>query len=208
MSESRLKYRKALSKYIQSEYIDYVIDLMLRYPCYFKISKPRKTKLGDFRANVGGMHSISVNGDLNQYSFLITTLHEFAHLITYNEHKWKVKPHGIEWKNNYTKLILPIIELGHLPSELNKVLLGSLHNVKASSCTDKKLHRVLLSYDKLDEGLNYLERIDHDSDFELNGKTFKKGNLRRTRYVCMEHSTQKTYLVNALAKVKEIKNER
>lgn len=178
---------------------------MQKHPCYFRISKPRKTKLGDFRANKNGMHSISVNGNLNSYSFLITTIHEFAHLITYEQHKWRVKPHGKEWQNNYTKLILPIIEMGHLPAQLNDVLLKSLHNVKASSCTDKKLHRVLLSYDKLEEGLNYLERVEKESLFELNGKTFKKGNLRRTRYVCMEYTTQKIYLVNALAKVKELK---
>ena len=209
MSERKDRYKSALARYLPHEYIDYVVDILVTYPVTFKISKPRKTKLGDFRANSEGkLHQITVNGNLNKYSFLITTLHEFAHLITYNEHKWRVKPHGKEWQANYSKLMVPVIEMGHLPSELKDVLLNSLINVKASSCTDKNLHRVLLSYDKLEEGFNYLEQLEHSSTFELNGKTFTKGNLRRTRYVCMEYNTQKTYLVNALAKVKEVKNER
>lgn len=209
LNSKKEKYRKHLIKYVHEEHVDYVVNLLLKYPTYFRISKPRKTKLGDFRANYkNSLHSISINGNLNKYSFLITTIHEFAHLVTYNEHKWKVKPHGKEWQVNYTKLILPIVESGTLPEDLHKVLLNSLYNVKASSCSDKNLYRVLLSYDELDDGLNYLEKLDHDSLFELNGRFFKKGNLRRTRFVCMEDHTQKIYLVNALAKVKEIKNEK
>lgn len=209
MSEKRQQYKSALSKYLPNEYLDYVVDILIAHPVVFKISKPRKTKLGDFRANPKGkMHQITVNGDLNQYAFLITTLHEFAHLITYKDHKWKVKPHGEEWKSNYSRLVVPIIDQGHLPEELNKALINSLINVKASSCSDKNLHRILLKFDELEHGYNYLEQLDHSTTFELNGRTFTKGNLRRTRYVCMEYSTQKIYLVNALAKVKEVNNEK
>ena len=80
---------------IISKWIDY-------FQCEFKISKNRATKLGDYRhpfKNNG--HKISVNNNLNSYAFLVTTVHEFAHLLTWNEYKNKVKPHGNEWKNNF-----------------------------------------------------------------------------------------------------------
>lgn len=206
MSSPKEKYRTILKKYIDHNYVDYVISLMISYPVTFRISKPRKTKLGDFKANnKGGLHQISVNSNLNPHSFLITTIHEFAHLKTYNEHGWKVRPHGKEWQLNYTELILPVIEKGHLPKDVHKALLNSLYKVKASSCTDINLHRVLLKYEKNIDDHIHLEELQKDTLFLLNGRTFRKGNLRRTRFVCMEETTQKTYLVNALARVKEIK---
>lgn len=206
MSISREKYRTVLLKYLPVEYTEVVIDLLVKHPVQFKISKPRKTKLGDFRAQHSGKHQISINNNLNPYSFLITTIHEFAHLVTYEKHKWGVKPHGIEWQNTYSKMIYPLIEKGNLPDDISKVLLDSLINVKASSCSDLKLQRVLMSYDKIESGFVLLEKLDKNSTFALNGKEFKKGVLRRTRYMCMENKTQKIYLVNALAKVKEIKD--
>jgi hypothetical protein len=206
MSSSSDKYRSVLQKYIDHHYLDYVISLMMRYPVVFRISKPRKTKLGDFRADrKGGLHQISVNGNLNPHSFLITTIHEFAHLVTYEEYGWKVKPHGKEWQSSYVNLMLPVIEKGELPKDVHEALLNSLYNVKASSCTDLNLHRTLIKYDKHADDHVYLEQVQKDELFLLNGRTFRKGNLRRTRFVCMEQTTQKTYLVNALARVKEIK---
>ena len=208
MSISKEKYRTVLKKYLPEEYTEVVVDLLTKHPVQFKISKPRKTKLGDFRAQPFGKHQISINNNLNPYSFLITTIHEFAHLVTYEKYKWNVKPHGKEWQNIYSKMIYPLIEEGNLPEDISNVLLNSLINVKASSCSDLKLQRVLMSYDKLENGFVLLEKLDKNSTFALNGKEFSKGILRRTRYMCMENKTQKVYLVNALAKVKEIKDER
>ena len=39
-------------------------------------------------------HRISVNGNLNKYSFLITLIHELAHLLTFTQYKNRVDPHG------------------------------------------------------------------------------------------------------------------
>jgi len=50
------------------------------FPGKIRIAKPRKTKLGDFRAGkIPAQTKISVNSDLNQFAFLITLLHEVAH---------------------------------------------------------------------------------------------------------------------------------
>ena len=204
MSRKKEQYRKVLAKYLPEEFIEVVVDLLVKYPVKFKVAKPRKTKLGDFRASREGLHQITVNGDLNPYSFLITTIHEFAHLVTFEEHGHRVKPHGKEWQLTYSKMIYPLIETDMLPKDISKVLLNSLVNVKASSCTDQNLHRVLLKYDKPKEGMELLENLDRDSVFSLNGKSFTKGNLRRTRYVCVDNSNNKRYLISALAQVKPI----
>ncbi|MFT6503789.1 MAG: hypothetical protein ACJASQ_003927 [Crocinitomicaceae bacterium] len=204
MSKKKEKYRLVLSKYLPANFIEIVVELLVKYPVKFRVAKPRKTKLGDFRANRDGLHQITVNGDLNPYSFLITTIHEFAHLVTFEEYKGRVKPHGKEWQLTYSKMIYPVIESGNLPKDVSDVLLNSLINVKASSCTDQNLSRVLIKYDKPVEGLILLEELPSKSVFSLSGKNFTKGNLRRTRYVCMDNSNNKRYLISALAQVKKI----
>ncbi|MDB4075046.1 SprT-like domain-containing protein [Crocinitomicaceae bacterium] len=204
MSKKKEKYRMVLSKYLPANFIEIVVELLVKHPVKFRVAKPRKTKLGDFRANRDGLHQITVNGDLNPYSFLITTIHEFAHLVTFQEYKGRVKPHGKEWQLTYSKMIYPVIESGDLPKDVSDVLLNSLINVKASSCTDQNLSRVLIKYDKPIQGLILLEELPSKSVFNLSGKNFTKGNLRRTRYVCVDNSNNKRYLISALAQVKKI----
>lgn len=192
----------AFKKYVPEAFVNMVVDLFLTSSVRFKIVGGRKTKLGDFRAGLNGeKHQITVNGDLNPYSFLITTVHEFAHLNTYIIYKNSVAPHGEEWKNSYRKLLLPIIESEHLPDDIRKALIGSLVNTKASSCSDHQLSRVLHTYDKPKEGIEILERLPKNSNFVLDGRQFIKGPLRRKRFVCQEVKTNRAYLVNALAKV-------
>ena len=198
------QYRQVLSKYLPAEYVSYVVDLLIQHPVQFRVAKPRKTKLGDFRAERQGLHKITVNGDLNPYSFLVTTIHEFAHLVTFNDYGPRVKPHGEEWQNTYSKMLYPVVEMGYLPEDVSKAIERSLLNVKASSCTDQNLHRVLMKYDPPKEGLVVLETLENGTVFELNGKPYRKGNLRRTRYVCTNTNNQRKYLISALAQVKKI----
>jgi len=179
-----------------------VADLLYRDPVSFKIVPPRNTKLGDFRAGINGQkHQITVNGDLNPYSFLITTLHEFAHLEAYVKYGHKIRPHGEEWKATYRNLLLPAIDSGLLPKDILNALVASLANTKASSCSDVRLYRVLKGYDKPKEGVVLLESLPKNTTFALQGKNFVKGELRRQRYLCEEVSGKRKYLVHALSEV-------
>ncbi len=211
MRKEPLKRREqvtlAFSKYLPSPFVDDVVELFLGNTVRFKIVKGRKTKLGDFRAGINGeKHQITINGDLNPYAFLITTLHEFAHLTTFENHGRKVAPHGQEWKNNFRTLLLPIINSKKLPKDIEEALVNSLVNTKASSCSDHQLSRVLHRYDISKEGIELLERLPNNAVFTLNGKQFIKGPLRRKRYICQEINSNRSFLVNALAQVQLIQN--
>jgi hypothetical protein len=202
--DKKTRFTETLKRFAPEIYVPYLVDLILKNKVIFKIVPGRKSKLGDFRANTPGeLPTITINGDLNPYSFLVTTLHEFAHLLTFNKYGPRVSPHGEEWKNAFRDLLIPVLDSKQLPLELEKALWKSFTNTKASSCSDLNLSRALKQHDKPSEAIT-LEQIPPQSTFSLNGKVFKKGNLRRSRYLCTQVDTGKQYLVHALANIKLI----
>lgn len=73
-----------LEKYVPPASTDYCHQLLYRYGFRLKITRSRKTKLGDYRfLSVQKKHVITVNHDLNPFQFLITYIHEVAHLVTF-----------------------------------------------------------------------------------------------------------------------------
>lgn len=173
------------------------------FECEFKISRNRSTKHGDYRhpfKNAG--HRISVNYDLNSYAFLITTVHEFAHLLTWNEYKRKAKPHGQEWKNNFKRMMKPFFEQSIFPPDINHAIQNYLENPAASSCVDLKLYRVLKQYDSKPAHIVCVEKLPMKTLFSLpDGRVFRKEALVRKRYRCVEIKTGAVYLFNALSEV-------
>ena len=93
-------YKDILSDYLPELSVPIVFDWVKSNNVQLKIAKNTTTKLGDYRPPQGryGFHRISVNHDLNKYNFLLTFVHEFAHLKNWEQHKRNVNPHGKEWK--------------------------------------------------------------------------------------------------------------
>lgn len=178
-----------------AKWIDY-------FQCEFKISKGRATKLGDYRhpyKEAG--HKISVNNNLNAYAFLVTTVHEFAHLLTWNDHKNRVRPHGNEWKHNFKRMMMPFLEKEIFPQDLQNAIISYLNNPSAASCTDLKLSRALKKYDVLVD-FSRLEELPLDTIFRIkDGRQFKKGEKLRKRYRCVCLDNGNIYLFNPLAEV-------
>jgi SprT protein len=204
--DQSLAFQNILKKYLPKEFVVYVSDLIIHSNVKFKIVAPRSTKLGDFRASSknDGKPQITINGDLNPYAFLITTLHELAHLNTFHCYGAGVNPHGKEWKKEFTALLEPILNVSTLPFDIKNTLTKSIKNPKASSCSDIHLTRVLKKYDQA-KNTQTLEELDENAIFSINKKVFTKGKLRRTRYLCNELVTGKSYLIHALAEVKKKK---
>lgn len=189
------QYMPAPAAPIIAKWIDY-------FQCEFKISKNRATKLGDYRHPFkGNGHKISVNNDLNPYAFLVTTVHEFAHLLTWNDHKHKVKPHGQEWKTNFKRMMKPFFDLQVFPPEIHQTIVNYLNNPAASSCTDLSLARALKKYDTT-LSTKRVEELPLNTVFALkDGRKFEKGERIRKRYRCVCLDNGKTYLFNPLAEV-------
>jgi SprT protein len=173
------------------------------YQVELKITRSRQTKLGDYRApHQGKPHRISINYNLNPYSFLITLIHEFAHLTCWNKYQFKVKPHGEEWKSEYKILMNPWVEENFFPEEIRLGLRSYMNNPFASSCTDLKLMRVLEQYDMPRTDIYSLESLARGTLFQIkDGRIFTKGDKLRKRFRCTQYLTNRIYLFNPLAKV-------
>lgn len=193
---------KVLAQYMPEEAAPIISKWIDYFQCEFKISKTRTTKLGDYRHPFRDKgHRISVNYCLNQYAFLVTTIHEFAHLLTWNDHKNKVKPHGAEWKNNFKKMMVPFFDLKIFPHDIHHAINNYMVNPAASSCSDLHLARALKKYDTTENTL-HVEQLPLHAVFSLkDGRQFKKGEKVRKRYKCLCLSTHRMYLFNPLAEV-------
>lgn len=169
------------------------------------ISKERQTKLGDFRGQVGKISRITVNHNLNQYAFLITLTHEFAHLLIWNNHQNRVSPHGKEWKKTFSDLLHELLKNQVFPETLTPYILQHASQPKASSSADVSLTKALNKFNT-HSSLPHLMDIEVGTLFSLrnNSRIFKKMEKKRTRYLCLEVKTQKKYLINGIAEVKVI----
>ncbi|WP_324755956.1 SprT-like domain-containing protein [Sphingobacterium thalpophilum] len=196
-------YSATLKKYMPEEAAPIISNWINDTGCLFKISRSRSSKLGDYRAPFrGSPHRISVNHDLNPYSFLITTIHEFAHLQTWNKHQHRVRPHGSEWKNHFKQLMDPFLKLSIFPADIKQAILNYMENPAASSCTDLHLFRTLKAYDTAKSSALTVESLEDGHYFALkNGRSFQRIGKIRKRYKCMELSTRRIYLFNPIAEV-------
>jgi hypothetical protein len=195
-----------LQKFVPANAWPLLLPLLKEYPLHLKISKPRKTKFGDYRFPLKNeAHKISVNGNLNPYAFLITLLHEYAHLKAYVQYGRKILPHGHQWQQTFFNLCQPFFEAEIFPSSLAIALKNSLVKGHASSATSEQLYRELKNYDPKQENLTHLEDLPAGSFFTLGKKVLKKGPKSRKRYRCQSLEDRREYMVHPLAEVQTIK---
>ena len=192
-----------LNQYLPPGSFDDVAYYLQHYKVQLTITRERSSVLGDYRNSYAGKnHRISVNGNLNPYAFLVTLLHELAHLFTYERYGHKVSAHGPEWKNEYSKVLAKFLLKKVFPADIHKVLLKTLQNPSASSCAETPLLRVLHHYDKKKEGVSLVESLPEGALFKVKGgKVFRKEEKMRKRYKCVEISTGKIYLFSPVYEV-------
>lgn len=197
---------QALASFLPDNSFEQVMAYLHHYKVHLTITKARSSVLGDYRNAYGEKHHrISVNGNLNKFSFLVTLLHELAHLLTFEKYKHNVAAHGREWKTIYGSLLATFIEHDIFPADIKQALLQSLHNPGASSCAEEGLMRVLRNYDAPKEGVYLLEQLPENTLFlTKDGRQFVKGNRLRKRYRCKEVETGALYLFSPIYEVKPV----
>ncbi|KPQ17051.1 MAG: type IX secretion system protein SprT [Algoriphagus marincola HL-49] len=198
------KLREILSAKVPYASLEYCIDLWKQEKFNFTVTRERKSKLGDFRwKRDQSLQTITINGNLNPYQFLITYIHEVAHLFAFIQFGLNIPPHGQEWKRVFRNLMSPLLRKEVFPQDLLIPLVRHMQNPKATSAGDLFLTKELSKYNKATAGIekSFLSDLKPESIFELNGRKFKKKETRRTRVLCEEIPSGKRYLISQLAEV-------
>lgn len=190
-----------LAKFVPDHAVKPAFELIVTHGVHLKIVNERSTRHGDYRKGLSGKHEITVNGSLNKYRFLITLIHEIAHLVAFEKYGRNIKPHGHEWKHTFQQLMVPYIRPEIFPNQLLPLLARHFRNPSASSDTDTTLSLALKQFDQQNDK-NYVFEIPYGSVFRIkNGKVFKKIAVRTKRYECLEISSGRLYLFNPNAEV-------
>lgn len=193
-----------LFKYLPEHAVTTVFELIKTHQVHLKIVDERATRHGDYRRNANGSHAITVNANLNKYRFLITTIHEIAHLVAFEKYGRNIKPHGIEWKQTFRFLMLPFINPAIFPNEVLPIVANHFKNPSASSDTDAILAMTLKKFDAPSD-FYFVDELPLGSLFRMkDGRIFKKGKLRVKLFECTELSTNKIYLFKPNAEVEQL----
>lgn len=110
---------------------------------------------------------------------------------------FKAEAHGTEWKLKFQELMNPILHEHIFPEPIFSCLIQHMQNPKASTYSDAELTRLLHRGDPRTAKLIYLADLPEGSTFDLNGRFFIKGKLKRTRVLCTELKSKKLFLVPA-----------
>lgn len=196
---------EVLLKYLPEHAVEPVFELIKTNAVHLKIVNERQTRHGDYRKHPTGKHQITVNANLNKYRFLITLVHEIAHLAAFEKYGRMIKPHGNEWKITFQRLMVPFIRPEIFPNSVLPLVANHFRNPTASSDTDARLAFALKQFDERKPDIHFIHEVPSGSLFRIkNGRVFQKKGLRVKRYECLEVQTGKLYLFNANAEVEII----
>lgn len=200
------KDKDQLIHYIPEAAVHPLTEWLQKNKVELKISRARRTKLGDFRvARNGDFPRISVNHDLNRYAFLITLVHEMAHAEVHakNSHFRRIKPHGTEWQKVFSEMMQPFLNEEIFPGSLLPSVQKYFQKPKASSASDPYLMRALKAFDAPSENpqLNDLALGDR---FMFRNVSFEVIKKMRTRFQCRNLQNKRLYLIHGLAEVEKL----
>lgn len=197
---------QSLASFLPDNTYAYVADYIHRYKVHLTVTRERSTILGNYRnAYQNKQHRITINGNLNKFSFLITLLHELAHLLTFERYKHTVAAHGKEWKDIYSAILHTFVMHNIFPADVKAALEQSMENPAASTCAEEHLTRVLRNYDDKKPGIYLLEQLPlHTVFITKDGRKFIKDGKLRKRYRCKEVATGNIFLFSPVYEVKPV----
>lgn len=200
----------SLAQFLPPQSYDALAHYFSDYSIHLTLTRHRNSLHGDYRAPDAQhpYHRISINATLNPYSFLITLVHELAHLLTTVRHGLNVSAHGREWKASFRQALLPFLGKNYFPTDIETALMAYLKNPAASTCGDPALYMALARYDARTSDQKHVASLATGDVFELNGRQFQKLEQLRSRCRCKDLGNGRIYFVQGIAIVKQIPTTR
>jgi len=193
---------KKLAQYISENALTYCVNLSNNYTFKLDLSFNRKTKFGHYKYwPQTKSHTISINKGLSKELFLITYIHELAHLDVMLNYGRKVMPHGKEWKVTFRSLMAPLLSHSIFDTNLLSALALHLKNPRASLSADPRLWSIL--FPSNNKNALCVNDINNGENFLFKKRLFTKVKSRRTCALCYEAKSGNNYLIPLLAEVEK-----
>jgi len=168
-----------------------------------RVTRPRRTRLGTHQFDPTTGHLVTVNADLGPEAFLITYLHEVAHVVTVRQSRRRPQPHGAAWKRAFRALLEPVLtEAVFSPAVLQPLRAYAL-NPTAATSSYPPLAGALQSLEAPPDDTTTVAQVPEGEAFVLHRRTFVRGPLRRTRALCTEAGTGRKYTVPGHTRVQK-----
>ena len=190
-----------LEKYLPENCLPYLKKWFGDYSIHIKITRGRNSKLGDYRKMPDKSHQITINSTLQPPLFFFVLTHELAHLLAFENFGHRISPHGSEWKNTFSKMLLESISI--YDDDLKPIILKFLKSPKANFMSSPELVRYFHIEDYEDES-SYIEDLKIDDRFIYRKQTYIIDEKRKKNYLCTQLDTDKKYIFKPLARVEKI----
>lgn len=190
-----------LGKYLPENTLHHLRKWFGEHYIHIKITKDRKSRLGDYRKLVDGSHKITINATLDKQLFFFVLTHELAHLIVRENYGVAVSPHGSEWKITFGKMLLESISV--YTDDLKPLILKFAKSPKANFMASPDLVKYFHAEDLNDE-LSYVDDLSPGDCFIYRKQKFRMKQRRKKNYLCENLGTGREYIFNPLARVQKI----
>lgn len=176
---------------------------MAPYACGIRLTRPRRSKLGDFRpARPGQPALITLNGDLTPYQLLLTLTHEIAHLETWPSRSKRTRPHGPAWKKRFGELLLELADNPALDERFRKAVREHSARPKSSAMYDPALFHALRALEGSEE--IRLDSLSPGESFRFQGRIFTLEKVHRSRCLVRAQDNRSLYRITRLASIEPV----
>lgn len=190
-----------LEKYLPPNCLPYLREWFGDYSIHIRVTRGRKSKLGDYRKLADQSHEISINATLAPELFFFVLTHELAHLIAFEKFGRHISPHGAEWKQTFRTMLTESLTL--YSESLRPIIKEFAVSPKANFMSSPKLVRHFHISDREDDS-SFIEDLEHGSKFCYSEEVYLLGEKRKKNYLCTHVSSGKKYIFKPLARVKKL----
>ncbi len=191
---------KNLEKYLPENTLPHLKKWFGDHYIHIKITRGRKSKLGDYRKLPDKSHEITINSTLQPQLFFFVLTHELAHLIAFENFGGRISPHGKEWKDTFRMMLLESISV--YSEDLKPFILKFSQSPKANFMSSPDLVRYFHIENYEDES-SYIEDLNIGEQFIYRKQTYIIEELRKKNYLCTNLSNGKKYIFKPLARVEK-----
>lgn len=189
---------QSLEKFLPDNCLNHLKKWFSGYSIHIKITRERKSKLGDYRKMRDGSHEITINSTLQPELFFFVFTHELAHLLAFEKYGRRISPHGNEWKHTFRLMLLESIDV--YSEELKPIIIRFSRSPKANFMASPELVKYF-HFEKSEDDSVFVETIQKGEQFIYRNQKYVLEGLIKKNYLCMNLETGRKYSFRPLARV-------